>query len=191
MTSKTARTCLGITWCLMISVAPGGGEECKTTATPILIFSLIFHPKTLRPLLTSQEVWHGLESISLLRSPFALQSNNPTPFYSSKTHLHIHMWHRWTEPVFFFLQHSGISSTQRCWLCRGSSPHRLKQGAVLNWGSIWRFLLTHRRVHTPIQPWSSYRRYHPCPSASHKNMGVKSLRGERNRMGGDRAQFFF
>ena len=103
MTSKTTRTCLGITWCLMISVAPGGGEECKTTATLILIFSLIFHPKTWRPFLTSQEVGHGLENISLLWSPFALQSNTPTPFYSSKTLDSIFMFSIGEQsPVFFF-----------------------------------------------------------------------------------------
>ena len=135
MTSKTTRTCLGITWCLMILVAPGGGEECKTTATLILIFSLIFHPKTWRPFLTSQEVGHGLESISLLWSPFALQSNKPTPFYSSKTLVSIFIFGIGEQsPGFLCVWHSGISSTWRCWLCGGSSPYRLKQGAVLNRG---------------------------------------------------------
>ena len=53
---------------LMISMPPGG-EKCKTASTLILTFSPIFHPKTVRPLPTSQEGGHSLESISLLWSP--------------------------------------------------------------------------------------------------------------------------
>ena len=96
---------------LVISVAPGGGEEYKTTATLILLFSLIFHPKTLRPLLTSQEVGHGLESISLLWSRFALQSNKPTPFYFSKILVFIFIFGISEQSPGYFLRHSGISLT--------------------------------------------------------------------------------
>lgn len=67
---------------LMIPVTPR--EECQSTSTLILIFSPISHPKTVRPLPTSQEgKGHGLESVSLLW-PCLPVINKATLFYSFK-----------------------------------------------------------------------------------------------------------
>ena len=62
--------------------SPSREEVCKTTSALILIYSPIFHPKTIRLLPASQVRGHSL-SISLLW-PLCLQSNEATPFYSSK-----------------------------------------------------------------------------------------------------------
>lgn len=93
-----------LTPAVMIPMAPGGEEECKSTSAPILTYSPIFHPKTIRPLLASQS-WEGeysLESSSLLCPSFAWQSIKATPFYCSKAlSLCISIWHCWTEVEFF------------------------------------------------------------------------------------------